>query len=132
VCVLSGDVHHAYVAEPVWADPSLRPAARVLQLTCSPVHNSIPLSVRLGFRFGWSRPARMLGSLLSRHGRRGRPLVDWRKNGGPWFGNQLMTLTLHGRSAALRLEQARRPRAGASAGEGARLTTVEESAITPR
>ncbi|WP_339129118.1 alkaline phosphatase D family protein [Streptomyces sp. f51] len=137
VCVLSGDVHHAYAADPVWADPARQPAARVLQLTCSPVHNSIPRPVRLGFRFGWSRPARLLGNLLSRHGRCGRPPVDWRKIGGPWFGNQLMTLTLHGRSASLRLEQARRARGAGSAdrdgrtASGARLTTVTESRITP-
>lgn len=35
VCVLSGDVHHAYVAEPTWPGGA-QPAARVLQLTCSP------------------------------------------------------------------------------------------------
>ncbi|MFD8735406.1 alkaline phosphatase D family protein [Streptomyces sp. NPDC059618] len=139
VCVLSGDVHHAYTADPVWADPARQPTARVLQLTCSPVHNSIPRPVRLGFRFGWSRPARLLGNLLARHGRCRPAPVDWRKTGGPWFGNQLMTLTLHGRSASLRLEQVRRPRgsedgAGAAAGRtagGARLTTVAESRITP-
>ncbi|WP_328668817.1 DUF7800 domain-containing protein [Streptomyces sp. NBC_00328] len=133
VCVLSGDVHHAYVADPVWADPAEQPSARVLQLTCSPVHNSIPLSVRLGFRFGWSRPARLLGTLLARHGRCGHPPVDWRKTGGPWFGNQLMTLTLHGRSASLRLEQARPVRGAGTGrtGRAARLTTVVESRITP-
>ncbi|MGC4986442.1 alkaline phosphatase D family protein [Streptomyces sp. DT193] len=133
VCVLSGDVHHAYVADPVWADPAEQPSARVLQLTCSPVHNSIPLSVRLGFRFGWSRPARLLGTLLARHGRCGHPPVDWLKTGGPWFGNQLMTLTLQGRSASLRLEQARPVRGGGTGrtGRAARLTTVAESRITP-
>ncbi|NUO43783.1 MAG: hypothetical protein HOV82_17310, partial [Streptomyces sp.] len=41
--------------------------------------------------------------------------------GGPWFGNQLMTLTLRGRSARLRLEQAR-PK-----GE---LRTVTDSVLT--
>jgi hypothetical protein len=133
VCVLSGDVHHAYVADPVWADPAQQPTARVLQLTCSPVHNSIPRAIRLGFRFGWSRPARLLGGLFARHGRYGRPAVDWRKTGGPWFGNQLMTLTLRGRSASLRLEQARETRSGGGdlARGGARLTTVRDSVITP-
>ncbi|MFF4499565.1 alkaline phosphatase D family protein [Streptomyces sp. NPDC001401] len=120
VLVLSGDVHHAYVAEPAW--PSGAPDARVLQLTCSPVHNSIPLSIRLGFRFGWSAAARALGRRFARHGRCGRPPVDWRKKGGPWFGNQIMTLTLRGRSARLRLEQAQPDSA---------LKTVEESALTP-
>ncbi|MGW3723545.1 alkaline phosphatase D family protein [Streptomyces sp. NPDC000851] len=123
VCVLSGDVHHAYVAEPVW--PSADPDARVLQLTCSPVHNSIPLSIRLGFRFGWSGFARFLGRRIAGHGRVPRPPIDWRRTGGPWFGNQLMTLTLQGRSARLRLDQAKADGQG-----GARLTTVEESVLT--
>ncbi|MER6631568.1 alkaline phosphatase D family protein [Streptomyces sp. NPDC000987] len=119
VLVLSGDVHHAYVAEPTW--PAGSPATRVLQLTCSPVHNTVPLSMRLGFRFGWSAPARVLGRGFARHAGGERPPVKWRKKGGPWFGNQLMTLTLHGRSARLRLEQAQ--------ADGS-LRTVRESVLT--
>ncbi|MDI6516005.1 alkaline phosphatase D family protein [Streptomyces coelicoflavus] len=113
VSVLSGDVHHAYVAEPSWAGRA--PDARVAQLTCSPVHNSVPLSIRLGFRFGWSAPARALGRRIARHGRCAPPAVSWRRTGGPWFGNQIMTLTLRGRSARLRLEQARANRDGTNA-----------------
>ncbi|WP_328678267.1 alkaline phosphatase family protein [Streptomyces sp. NBC_00322] len=130
VCVLSGDVHHAYVAEPEW--PAEAPDARVLQLTCSPVHNSIPRSVQIGFRFGWSRTGRRLGHALARHGRAGRPSVDWGRTGGPWFGNQLMTLTLRGRSADLRLDQARAVGAGQGMGPGggARLVTAEERELT--
>ncbi|KUO14179.1 alkaline phosphatase D family protein [Streptomyces sp. DSM 15324] len=160
VLVLSGDVHHAYVAEPRWpgtsgggrgdgsgsggrgdgsggssngkgggsgggssSSNSSGPDARVLQLTCSPVHNSIPLSIRVGFRIGWSAVARALGRRFAGHGGCARPPVSWRKTGGPWFGNQLMTLALHGRSARLTLEQAR-----AKGG----LTTVEESDLTLR
>jgi len=119
VLVLSGDVHHAYVAEPKWRTGG--PTSRVLQLTCSPVHNSIPASIRVGFRFGWSAVARGLGRRFARHGRCADLSVKWRKTGGPWFGNQLMTLTLHGRSARLRLEQAR--------ADGT-LRTVEESSLT--
>ncbi|GAA3495965.1 alkaline phosphatase D family protein [Streptomyces prasinosporus] len=123
VCVLSGDVHHAYVAEPGWPGRS-GPDARVVQLTCSPVHNSIPLSMRLGFRFGWSAVARRLGGAFVRHGRLGRPPVTWRRTGGPWFGNQLMTLTTRGRSAVLRLEHTRQD------GAGARLRTVMETRLS--
>lgn len=124
VCVLSGDVHHAYVAEPSW--PTGRaPGARVLQLTCSPVHNSIPLSVRLGFRFGWSGTGRALGRWFGRHGKGARPSFDWRRTGGPWFGNHLMTLTLRGRSARLRLDRAQERRGGT-----ARLETVAESELS--
>ncbi|MFJ8583748.1 alkaline phosphatase D family protein [Streptomyces sp. NPDC093595] len=108
VCVLSGDVHHAYLAEPVWPGATGEtPQARVVQLTCSPVHNRIPRSLRWGFRFGWSRAGRRLGHALRRHARAAPPAVDWHRTGGPWFGNQLMTLTVRGRAAELRLEQAR-------------------------
>lgn len=113
VSVLSGDVHHAYVTEPLFedlkakADGDGRPRSRVVQLTCSPVHNGIPAVLRPAFRFGWSRPGRWLGKALARHGRADAPLVKWRRAGGPWFGNQIMTLTLHGRAAAYALDQAR-------------------------
>lgn len=145
VCVLSGDVHHAYIAEPRWpqsgagpgSDPGTGPGtdsgprsggapiARVLQLTCSPVHNSIPRSIRTGFRFGWSRAGRRIGRLLSRHGRTGASPVIWDKAGGPWFGNQLMTLTLHGRKSALTLVQAKAGK------QGDQLEAVLERSLTP-
>ncbi|MGW1466315.1 alkaline phosphatase D family protein [Streptomyces sp. NPDC002308] len=134
VCVLSGDVHHAYVAEPRWATDG--PEARVFQLTCSPVHNSIPALMRAGFRFGWSRAGTWLGSLLARHGRTAEPPVRWRRTGGPWFGNQLMTLTLTGRSARLDLVRAgkagkaRQSRESGPSSGGVRLDTIMERSLT--
>ncbi|MET9529323.1 alkaline phosphatase D family protein [Streptomyces sp. NPDC006649] len=137
ICVLSGDVHHAYVAEPHWPRGGARsplpagqpqpsvPDSLVLQLTCSPVHNSVPAYVRFGFRFGWSRAGRALGRALRRHGRLEDPPVGWRRDGGgPWFGNQLMTLDLRGRASRLRLIQARRD------GAGDRLETVLDRELT--
>ncbi|GAA3489696.1 alkaline phosphatase D family protein [Streptomyces cremeus] len=141
VCVLSGDVHHAYVAEPTaWPDDARPDTAKVFQLTCSPVHNGIPSSIKLGFRFGWSGPGQRLGRGLARHGRLGAPLLRWRRSAGPWFGNQLMTLTLRGRSAELRLDQAQQvqtgrkedgghSRQGRSKG-GARLVTAMTTSLT--
>ncbi|NEA38986.1 alkaline phosphatase D family protein [Streptomyces sp. SID11385] len=115
VSVLSGDVHHAYVAEARWPregaagwprEDEAVPGSPVYQLTCSPVHNSVPLAMRFGFRFGWTGAGRALGGLFARHGRVRRPAVRWRRDGGPWFGNQLMTLDLRGRTAELTLEKA--------------------------
>ncbi|MFJ1994085.1 DUF7800 domain-containing protein [Streptomyces asiaticus] len=124
ISVLSGDVHHAYVATPDWSRwPSRPPRSQVRQLTCSPVHNSIYASIRLGFRFGWSAAGRALGRAFRRHGRVPHPRLSWHKTGGPWFGNQLMTLTLRGRSAHLRLDQAQSDPAGG----GARLVTALET-----
>lgn len=124
VCVLSGDVHHAYIAEPTWPAGG-GPEARVLQLTCSPVHNSIPASIKVGFHFGWSRVGRALGRRFVRHGRSAPAAINWRKTGGPWFGNQLMTLTLRGRSAHVRLDQAQVVK-----GVGAHLKTTQESQLS--
>ncbi|MFF4482260.1 alkaline phosphatase D family protein [Streptomyces sp. NPDC021218] len=124
ISVLSGDVHHAYVAAPDWSRWSSRPPrSQVRQLTCSPVHNSIYASIRLGFRFGWSAAGRALGRAFRRHGRVAGSRLTWHKTGGPWFGNQLMTLTLQGRSAHLRLDQAQSDPAGG----GARLVTALET-----
>ncbi|MFF3320481.1 alkaline phosphatase D family protein [Streptomyces sp. NPDC003035] len=119
VSVLSGDVHHAYVAEPRWPDGG--PEARVTQLTCSPLHNAVPRVVRLSFRFGWSRLGRLLGRALTTHARAPHAPVTWRRTGGPWFGNQLMTLTLRGRTAHLTLFLARR---------GGRLVSVDERTLS--
>ncbi|MEU9965298.1 alkaline phosphatase D family protein [Streptomyces malaysiensis] len=122
--VLSGDVHHAYVATPDWSRwPSRPPRSQVRQLTCSPVHNSIYASIRLGFRFGWSAAGRALGRVFKRHGRVPHSHLSWHKTGGPWFGNQLMTLTLQGRSAHLRLDQAQSDPAGGEARLVAALET---------
>ncbi|MFD9452565.1 alkaline phosphatase D family protein [Streptomyces sp. NPDC059985] len=132
VCVLSGDVHHAYVAEPIWTTGQ-QPRSRVFQFTCSPLHNSVPAVMRIGFRFGWSRLAKGIGHLLARHGRLARPPVRWERTGGPWFGNQLMTLTLRGRTARLRLERAstgaKRGRRGTDSA-GARLIGVLDRTLT--
>lgn len=123
ISVLSGDVHHAYAAEAHWpdrdapGDPAVvgaddqRPA-RVVQFTCSPLHNSVPSGIRLGFRFGWGPIAARIGDALARHAKLPPKPVHWTKLGGPWFGNHLMTLTLHGRHAELALDRAMRGRKG--------------------
>ncbi|MFF5636967.1 alkaline phosphatase D family protein [Streptomyces sp. NPDC012825] len=134
VCVLSGDVHHGYVAEPVWTDDR-QPDSRVFQFTCSPLHNSVPAAMRIGFRFGWSRFAKGIGHLLARHGRVARPAVRWERAGGPWFGNQLMTLTLRGRTARLRLEKASadgKPGHRGTDRAGARLVGVLDRVLTEK
>ena len=54
ICVLSGDVHHAYAARAQYGDDVQSP---VYQLTCSPVHNFVPAFMKVVFRISWSRVA---------------------------------------------------------------------------
>jgi hypothetical protein len=98
--VLSGDVHHAYVAELV-QHGGLR--TRVHQLTVSPLHNRAPHPIQVGFRMGWSGWARALTSGLARLARVARSRLEWHKQAGPFFGNQLGELVLDGPDARFRL-----------------------------
>lgn len=101
--VLSGDVHHAYAAELV-APAGL--SGRVHQLTVSPLHNQAPHPIRVGFKIGWSRRARRLTARLARAARAEPTRLEWEKQAGPFFGNQIGELVLDGRSARFRLSVA--------------------------
>jgi hypothetical protein len=94
--VLSGDVHHAYAAELV--EPGDL-TARVHQLTVSPLHNQAPHPIRVGFKIGWSQGARRLTARLARFARADATRLEWRKQAGPFFGNQIGELVLEGREA---------------------------------
>ena len=98
--VLSGDVHHAYAAELV------RPRgldARVHQLTVSPLHNQAPHPIRVGFRIGWSRWAKRFTEALARLAKAEPSGLQWDKQAGPFFGNQIGELVLSGREARFKL-----------------------------
>ncbi|MFG1672742.1 alkaline phosphatase D family protein [Micromonospora sp. NPDC049282] len=102
ISVLSGDVHHSYVARARFADRGVR--TPVHQLTCSPIHNQVPAGMRPLMKLGWNPgPAGATRALARSAGVR-RPLVRWRKLAGPYFGNAVATLTHRGRSAAVVIE----------------------------
>lgn len=101
--VLSGDVHHAYVAEVV------RPTgitSRIYQLTCSPVHNKVPHPMAQTFKIGWSKPAMAVTAAVRRLAGVRRTRMRWEKRSGPFFGNELAVLTLDGKRVHLRFEKA--------------------------
>jgi hypothetical protein len=112
VCVLSGDVHHSYVAAAQWhdqqrdeEDADRAEAAKVYQVTCSPLHNAVPRPMRLAFRLAWSRTAeRSTRLLLGRFASVPRPHLHWHRTAGPFFGNAVATLRFDGRAAALTME----------------------------
>ncbi|GLY33321.1 alkaline phosphatase [Kineosporia sp. NBRC 101731] len=111
VCVLSGDVHHSYICEAdVTALMSSVPAeaSKVYQLTCSPVHNTIPWVMRLAFSISWTGPVTRLARLLFTRPRTiPETVMSWGSIGGPIFGNAISTLILEGRAARVMLESTR-------------------------
>jgi hypothetical protein len=94
ITVLSGDVHHSYVARAKVPGPG-----RLYQLTCSPVHNQLPVAMRSAMRFGWSRAAERVGRGIARVAGLPRPSVGWGRLAGPVFGNAVGELVHDGRSA---------------------------------
>ncbi|TCB96149.1 alkaline phosphatase family protein [Micromonospora zingiberis] len=100
--VLSGDVHHSYVARVRFADPGVR--TPVHQLTCSPIHNQVPAGMRPLMRLGWARGPAQATRALARTAGVPRPLVKWRKLAGPYFGNAVATLTHANRTAEVVIE----------------------------
>ena len=101
ISVLSGDVHHSYVAE---ADFGTDMATPVMQLTCSPVHNQVPAFMRPLMRFSWSRAAARGVQAIARSAGVRRPAWSWKRLAGPYFGNAISTLVLDGRRATARVE----------------------------
>jgi len=110
ICVLSGDVHHAYLA--VAHDPKAT-TSRIYQITCSPIHNTIPRAMKLVFHFGWSKTFEVVMKAISRLSGVPPLPIYWTHPSGPHFGNQLALLTFEGREARVRLERTVRPDAGA-------------------
>jgi len=103
IAVLSGDVHHAYVAEAEFARPT---KSRIYQLTCSPLHNSVPWYMTWVFRAGWWRPLAAVARMFARRAGVAPEPVEWIKTSGPYFGNAVATIEVSGRHAVAVLEQA--------------------------
>jgi hypothetical protein len=109
IVVLSGDVHHAYLAEVAFPRGS-GVSSHVWQATCSPFRNPLSTMERRGVNFGFSRAGTAVGRLVARAAGVPEPPIRWRfQDGDPRFDNQVGTLELDGRRALARLERAIRP-----------------------
>jgi hypothetical protein len=105
VVALSGDVHHAYLVEAAFRDDD-PPRAPVWQAVCSPVRNPLTHLERRAIRLGATRPVAATARLLARAARVRRPAIRWRLAAGPWFDNEIATLTIDGRHLEVAFERA--------------------------
>jgi len=127
ICVLSGDVHHTYISEADYPRPL---KSRVYQITCSPIHNTIPIEMRLVFRVGWNKKAERIVRLLDRVTRVPPVPISWHHPAGPHFGNILALLTLDGPKARVRLEKAVRVDASDGGQRSIGLAVIEDRLLT--
>ncbi len=127
ICVVSGDVHHSYVSEADYEQPL---ESRVYQVTCSPIHNTIPLLMRMVFRIGWSRTMERIVLFLDRLTLVPPLHIHWHHPSGPHFGNMLALLTFDGPSVRVRLERAVRTEASGGPDPGMDLAIAEDMSLT--
>jgi hypothetical protein len=103
VVVLSGDVHHAYLAEVAYPESSER--APVYQAVCSPYRNPLDEKERAVIRAGFTRPFGALARRLAAAAGAPDPGVRWRLRDGPCFDNQVAMLSIDGRRIEMRLDK---------------------------
>jgi hypothetical protein len=103
VCVLSGDVHHAYVAQAHYGE---HVDSKIYQLTCSPLHNHVPAAMKVAFRISWSRTTEQVTRRLLGLVAKLPPIsFEWTCLAGPYFGDEVATLVLDARRAESVLER---------------------------
>jgi hypothetical protein len=106
VVLLSGDVHHAYIADARPTDGQAAWQSPVYQAVCSPLRNPLDARERRAIKLAMTRPAERVGRTLARAARVGEEPLTWEIADGPWFDNQVATLDLDGRRCTFRLESA--------------------------
>ena len=103
VVVLSGDVHHGYLAEATLGDGAHNP---VYQAVGSPLRNPLGVPERLFMLAGWSKAVEAIGKRLARLAGVTEPPVRWRlRHDTPWFDNHISVLRLRGRGATISVQK---------------------------
>jgi hypothetical protein len=105
IVVLSGDVHHGYLAEATFRDEDV--SCPVYQAVCSPFRNYIPKTKWRLESGGWTKLGKLAGRFLARLVGIGEEEVSWRlTHREPWLENHVATLKLEGRRARLTFQKA--------------------------
>ena len=108
VVLLSGDVHHAYLARAEFASGN-GDRSPVYQAVCSPMRNPLNSHERRAIRIGMSRGAERVGRALARAAGVREESLGWTIEEGPWFDNQVATLELDGRRGWMVLDKTVNP-----------------------
>jgi hypothetical protein len=104
ITFLSGDVHHAYVAEVAFRrDVGMRSA--VYQAVCSPFRNPLDARERRAIKFAASKPVAWLTRRMAAAAGVRDPGIRWRFEQEPTFKNQIATFEWEGRHARIRIEK---------------------------
>jgi len=101
IVMLSGDVHHCYLAEVGFRDGA---RSRVWQAVCSAFRKELAPEEKRVIAFGHSVVAERLARRLARAAGVAALPLDWRVVERPAYANQVATLTLDGEHASIVVE----------------------------
>ncbi len=105
ITILSGDVHHGYLAEAKFREDNVH--SPVYQAVCSPLRNALPGRKSRLQDVAWTKTGELAGRLLSRLAGIEAPNLDWHlTHSEPWFKNHVATLELDGPHARITFEGA--------------------------
>jgi hypothetical protein len=124
VTIISGDVHHSYLAA-VGLPASAGSRTAVHEAVCSPFHQTMPPMMQRAQRLASTRLGGLIGAAVARLAGAVPPAIRWRITQGPWFENMLATLEYDGRAARVRFDRT------TGGGPGApRLTPAHEERLS--
>jgi hypothetical protein len=104
VLILSGDVHHGYLAEATLEDGA---KSHVYQAVCSPLRNALPKEKSFLQNNAWTGLATLTGRFLARLAGVPREPISWRiTHDAAFFDNQIATLELGADSVTITFEKA--------------------------
>jgi hypothetical protein len=104
ITILSGDVHHGYLALATFRDANVE--SRLYQAVCSPLRNALPGKKSRLQDVAWTKLAALAGRLLSRSAGIEEEKIGWRlTHDEPWFENHVATLELDDKRARITFEE---------------------------
>jgi hypothetical protein len=114
VTIISGDVHHSYLAAVDFPHRAVRAAgaagatrtSAVYEAVCSPFHQAMPPKMRIAQRLASTKVSGLIGTAAATLAGAHVPNLKWRITEGPWFDNMIATLTYQGPKAIIRFDQA--------------------------
>ena len=138
VTVISGDVHHSYLAE-VDLTGSARQASpgresprqgspgkcAVHEVVCSPFHQAMLPRMRFAQRLASTWASGRVGIIIATLAGASVPGMRWRVTAGPWFQNMIAVLEFDGATARVRFDRAAADESGAP-----HLSTAAEARLS--
>jgi hypothetical protein len=130
VTVISGDIHHSYLAavelpKPATAAAGTSRVSAVYEAVCSPFHQAMPPKMRVAQRVASARLSGLIGTAVATLAGAHVPTIRWRTTHGPWFENMIAFLDYDGATARVRFDRSAADPAGAP-----RLDTAAEARLS--